>query len=163
MGTSRSCGEGGLCEAAVLLKRMTLELQLNFMPNQVITCLSSLLLVCPHQELQKLNQQETTLPPSKRGEGRKRERIVFCWFSSLKWLIRRAEESQRTHNGGSGAVGPEDRNEGSKGLLLRRPSLGKTFGELQSEQHLSLEVMGVKCLQLPAAGLLAPLVCPCSA
>lgn len=71
MEMSRSCREGGLCDAVVLLKQMSLELQFNFMPNQVITCLSSLLLVWPHQELQKLNQQETTLPPSKRGGGEK--------------------------------------------------------------------------------------------
>lgn len=79
MGMSRSCGEGGSCEAAVLLKQTTLELELNFMPNQVITCLSSLLLVRPHRELQKPNQQETTLPPFKKGRGGgKGGRIVFC-------------------------------------------------------------------------------------
>jgi len=73
METSRSCREGGLCEAAVLLKQMPLELQFNSMPSKVITCLSSLLLVWPCQELQNLNQQETTLPPSKRGGGKERE------------------------------------------------------------------------------------------
>lgn len=158
---SRRCSEGTLCEAVVLLKQMSLELQLNFMLNQVITCLSSLLLVWPHQVLQKLNQQEATLPPSKRRAGEKmkmRERIVFCWFNSLKLFIRRSEGNQGTHNRGSGAAGPEHRNEGRKGLLLHWLSPGKTVRGLQSEQYLSLELMDIKRLQFPTAGPLFPFI-----
>lgn len=92
----------------------------------------------------RLNQQETALPWSKSwGVGKgcggrrmekgywKRERIVFCWFNSPKWLIRRSEESQGTHSGGSGTVGPDHRNQGSKGLLLHCLTVRKAVGELQ--------------------------------
>lgn len=66
-------------------------------------------------------------------------------------------------NGGSGAVGPEHRNEGSKGLLQHWLSPSKTVGELQSEQYLSLELTDVNYLQLPTAGPLSPFFCPCTA
>lgn len=71
-----------------------------------------------------------------------------------------SEESQGTHKGGSGAVGPELRNEGSKALPRHCLGLGETAGELQSERYLSLAATDGKCLQLPTARLLSPLFCP---
>lgn len=115
MERSRNCREGGLCEAVVLLKQTSLELQ-------VTSCqirLSPACHRCYYLATPRVTEAEPAgnyPSPLQKGSGAGGRR-VFCWFNSLKWLIRRPEESQGMDNGGSGAVGPERRNEGSKALL----------------------------------------------
>lgn len=134
-----------MCKAAVLLKKMSLGLELNFTTNQVITCLSLLLLVWPRQELQKLNLQETAPLPSQQKKKAKGENS-FQTFLLPEMAYQRSDESQGTHNGGSGAGGPELGNEGSKGLLQPCLRPGETAGNLQPEQCLSLELTDLKYL-----------------
>lgn len=84
-----------------LLKQMSMEMKLNFMLNQVITCLSSLQLVWPHQGLQEAKPAGNYPPLLKKLGGRegfwgeengagvlgRRERIAFCRFNSPKWFV----------------------------------------------------------------------------
>lgn len=137
--------EGGLCKAAVLLKQISLGLELNFMTNQVITCLSLLLLVWPRQELQKLNLQETAPLPSQQKKKARGENSFQTFllpemaYREVRWKPGHAQWREWSCRARAG-----DQREQRAAAAV--PQTRWNCWELQPEQCLSLELTDLKYL-----------------